>query len=303
MPELPEVQTTVNGLNKHIRDLKILDVWSDYDSVHFYGKENIKDPKYFKKFRENLVGEKILNAERKAKNVLIDLSGNITILIHMKMTGHLLYGKYKFQNKKWIPTEEGALKDPYNRFIRLIFSLSNGKHLALCDSRRFAKVVFFNTSKSEEHKDLKNLGPDALSKDMSPAKFKKQLFLKPNWKIKQALLNQEIISGIGNIYSDELLWLSGVHPASVVAKIPKKFFPKIFWATKIVLTKGLDFGGDSMSDYRNILGEPGKFHHTHNVYRLTKEKCKKNGCDGKIEKIKIGGRRAHFCPKHQKLYK
>ena len=95
MPELPEVQTTVDGINKYLPGRKILSVWSDYDSQYFKGKENIKDLEYFQKFEQNVVGKKIKSAERKGKNIIIHLSGNMAVVIHMKMTGHLLYGRYR----------------------------------------------------------------------------------------------------------------------------------------------------------------------------------------------------------------
>ena len=134
MPELPEVQTTANILNKEVRGLKISDIWTDYNSPYYLGKISIKDKKYFSFFKNELLNKEIISVGRRAKNVLINVSGNPnqrragkTILIHMKMTGHLLYGNYLFDGKKWFPKDNGALKDPYNRFIHLVFSLSNKK--------------------------------------------------------------------------------------------------------------------------------------------------------------------------------
>src|ERR1035437_9097936 len=122
MPELPEVQTTVNGLRKHVIGLVIRDVWSNYDSAYYRGSETIKDPKFFKYFKKEVVGNKVISIDRRAKNILINLSGEKTILVHMKMTGHLLYGQYKFRNGKdaatkrdpWEPIRPESLKDPYN---------------------------------------------------------------------------------------------------------------------------------------------------------------------------------------------
>jgi formamidopyrimidine-DNA glycosylase len=134
MPELPEVQTTASGLHSVLPGLKIVDIWNDYKSSYFKGKDNIKDPNFYKYFKKEIIGKRIISVNRRAKNVLINLSDNKTILIHMKMTGHLLYGDYD-------------KNDPYNRFIRLIFNLSNGKTLELCDTRRFAKVSLIPTDK------------------------------------------------------------------------------------------------------------------------------------------------------------
>ena len=162
MPELPEVTTTVKGLNEVLPKLTIKDVWSDY-FLRTKNKriDNIKNKKYFERFKKEIVGEKVKNAERRGKNVLIHLTGEKTILIHMKMTGHLLYGKYKWDNKKW-RSDEKLLSDSFNQFIHLIFTLSNRKHLAFSDMRKFAKVVMFETYKKDSVIDLVNLGPEPL---------------------------------------------------------------------------------------------------------------------------------------------
>jgi len=299
MPELPEVTTTVSGLNKVLPNLKIDDVWSDY-FLRTANKrmDNIKNKKFFDKFKKEIMGQKIIDAERRGKNVLINLSGNRTILIHMKMTGHLLYGDYYFKSGKW-QSDEKNLSDSFNQFIHLIFSLSNGKHLAFSDMRKFAKVTFFETKNRDKVLDIADLGPEPLQ-NLSLTDFQKQLAKKPNGKIKTVLMDQSIVAGIGNIYSDEILWLAGVHPERQVKKISTSEMKKIFLAMKKVLQKSISLGGDSMSDYRNIFGEKGGFQKVHNVYRRAKEKCKKKGCGGIILRKVVGGRSAHFCSVHQK---
>lgn len=305
MPELPEVETTVRALNNKVKNLKIIDVWSSYNSLFHKGKQNIKDPDYFKSFRKKLLNKKILNVSRRAKNILIDIEGNITILVHMKMTGHFLYGKYKKLNKdKWLPYDEkSALNDMPNRFIRLIFKLSNNNDLAFSDMRKFAKVCYFNSEEKNSFTELKKLGPEPLSKDFSPKTLEESLMRKPNGKIKQVFMNPEIISGIGNIYSDEILWYSGVHPLSNPKKIPKNLWLTLYKNTKKILEISIKTGGDSMSDFRMIDGTKGGFQNFHKAYRKTGLKCQKSGCQGVIERIKVGGRSTHFCPIHQKLFR
>ena len=311
MPELPEVHTTATILNKLISELVIIDVWSGYNSLFHKGKENIKNIHYFGKFKKEVMGKKILNVKRRGKNILINLEKNTTILIHMKMTGHLLYGKYKQPpatpppllrgNKysEWKAVEEGPLQDPFNRFIRLVFTFSNKKHLAFSDMRKFAKVCLIKTDELEKSADLRGLGPEPLKKDFNFTIFKERLNKKPNSKIKQVLMDQTIISGIGNIYSDEMLWLAGIHPETKVQKIPAPKLKKLFEAMKKVLEKGIKLNGDSMSDYRNPYGEKGRFQNTHMAYRRTGQICGKKGCKGIITRIKVGGRSAHFCNIHQ----
>ena len=100
MPELPEVQTTVNGIRRRTVGLRIKDVWSNYNSAYFKGSDTIKDLKFFKHFKQNVIGTKVVSSERRAKNILIGLDNGYTILVHMKMTGHLLFGRYEFSQKK-----------------------------------------------------------------------------------------------------------------------------------------------------------------------------------------------------------
>jgi formamidopyrimidine-DNA glycosylase len=313
MPELPEVTTTVNGLQKVLPRLVFLDVWTDLSKKNPIKqfKETIKSETFFKDFKKKITGQKIIKVERRAKNILIHISGGYTILIHLKMTGHLLFGEYTkvvsskkkvAREIKWIPKNPGPLNDPYNRFIHLVFTFSNGKQLAFCDSRKFGKVTIIPTHTLTTSSHLKNIGPEPLENSFTAIKFKERLLLKPNWKIKTVLMDQSIVAGIGNIYSDEMLWLSGIHPESNPNKIPKKQFKKLYDGMKKILAKGIDFGGDSMSDYRNIHGLPGDFQNHHNVYKKKNTKCVKKDCKGVILRKVINGRSAHFCDTHQKLF-
>jgi formamidopyrimidine-DNA glycosylase len=309
MPELPEVQTTVNGINKHVRGLTVLDVWTSYNSAHHAGKDNIKDPAFFALFRKMVRGATILEAKRRAKNILIRLSNRHTIIIHMKMTGHVLYGEYKKTKGKdgkteWTAMDKGPLRDdPFNRHIRLVFTLSNGKHLALSDLRKFAKVTYSKDDDLDVSEHISKSGPEPLEDSFDLQAFSKRLHARPAGRVKTVLMDHTVIAGIGNIYSDEILWRAGVHPLEKIKNIPSSRLKIMFLAMKETLNKGIDFGGDSMSDYRNILGESGKFQEKHNAYRRTGKKCTKPGCKGTITRLKVGGRSAHFCDTHQKLIK
>jgi formamidopyrimidine-DNA glycosylase len=303
MPELPEVQTTVNGINRYAKGLRITNVWTDYKNNNDFhtGKDNIKNPEFFKNFKKEIIGKNIINAKRRAKNILINLSDKSSILIHMKMTGHVLFGEYTKKHSIWEPVnKQSPLGDPFNRHIRFVLSLSNGKHLVLADMRRFAKITHIHKNKHKESIHLKDIGPEPLEKDFTLDKFISRLKLRPSGKIKTVLLEPKIIAGIGNIYSDEILWRAGVHPERIVKDINDKEFTLMFKAMKETLQKGIDFGGDSMSDYRNILGERGKFQEQHKAYRKTGTKCGMKGCSGKIARKVVGARSAHFCNTHQK---
>ncbi len=295
MPELPEVQTTVNGLNRTVKGRKILDVWTDYGSKIYnsrfsiFNKNQIKNSKYFKEFKKKIVGARILKARRRGKNVLIDLNNHETILVHMKMTGHFFYN----------PPKNAS-------FIHFDLTLDNKKHLAFSDMRKFAKITLIPTDKLDESLHVLHLGPESLDKKFTFEIFKEGLLKKPKGKIKTVLMDQEIIVGIGNIYSDEILWRTSVHPLSIVQAIPENppagGLKEMFKAMKETLKKGIDFGGDSMFDYRNINGEKGKFQDYHRAYQRTGLKCLKPGCKGIIKRIVVGTRSAHFCPVHQKLF-
>ena len=154
MPELPEVQTTVNGLNSKVLNRAFVDVWSDW-------KKTIKKPKDFKVFKKELKGKKILRVWRRAKNVIFELSDGYSLLIHMKMTGHLMVGIWKLKNKVWQAVENEALNENINGYLHAIFFLDNGDMIALSDARKFAKIELHKTADLQEL-EFKNLGPEPL---------------------------------------------------------------------------------------------------------------------------------------------
>jgi formamidopyrimidine-DNA glycosylase len=304
MPELPEVEVTVRAIDRLAKNQTIKDVWTDYGSLHHKGKENIKDGPFFEKFRKEILGRKILGASRRGKNVLIHLSGGITILAHMKMSGHFLYGTFKRSGAAWVPVAEidSELRNPWNRFIHLVFILGNGKHLAFSDLRKFAKVTFFHDKDRASVADFKALGPEPLDPSFALENFKKRISGKRGGTIKQLLLDQSVIAGIGNIYSDEMLFEAAVHPLSTPSAIPTKELGAMYKAMKKILTLSISLGGDSASDFRTIDGAAGGFQKKHKAYHKTGSKCSKKGCKGTIVRLKIAGRSAHFCNTHQKRF-
>lgn len=318
MPELPEVHTTVAGLQKVLPGLSITDVWSDMWSDSKLAKNTIKDRSYFPYFKKYALHKKVLQVRRRAKHILIELENGFTIIIHMKMTGHLMYGKYK-QNKNyagkgwpWVPliadsadqgptaqTNTSPLLDPYNRHIHVVFTLSDARHLVFCDSRKFGTIVVEKTDTLHTER-LAHLGPEPLETTFTLKDFEKRIMKSPTRAIKTVLMDQSIIAGIGNIYSDEMLHRSHILPTRTPRSVTQQELKLLFKSMTDVLLKGIDFGGDSTSDYRNIHGERGAFHSNHMVYLRTKEKCLTKGCKGIIQKKTIGGRSAHFCTTCQK---
>jgi formamidopyrimidine-DNA glycosylase len=273
-------------------------------------KNTIKDRSYFPYFKKYTLNQKVIAVRRRAKHILIDLENGFTIIIHMKMTGHLMFGKY-MENKKyngrewaWTPVlKDTPLSDPYNRHIHVVFTLKSktglANHLAFCDSRKFGTIVVEKTETLHLER-LAHLGPEPLEETFTRNNFKERLLLSPKRAIKTVLMDQTIISGIGNIYSDEMLHLAHILPTRTPNSLSEKELSLLFTAMRKVLSKGIDFGGDSTSDYRNIDGARGEFHHNHNVYLRTKQKCLTKACGGMIEKKITNGRSAHFCRTCQK---
>jgi formamidopyrimidine-DNA glycosylase len=291
MPELPEVETIVRGLRKKVLQRTFLDVWTDFEKM-------IKKPKNFQLFKNLLRGKKIEKIWRRGKNIIFELKGGWSLLIHQKLTGHLLLGKWKKENNTWKAQIKGPLQeDPMNRFLHLIFWLDKGLQLALSDLRKFAKVELWKKEELEKSEEFKNLGPDPLEKSFTFEKFKNSLPRKG--KIKQVLMDQKILSGIGNIYSDEILWAAKIHPLKEISKLSLADLKKIYLAIKDILKKAIKLRGTSISDFRDIEGKKGRFEMFLKVYQKEGEKCSR--CNSPIKRIKIGGRSAHFCPHCQKL--
>ncbi|MFH1036725.1 MAG: DNA-formamidopyrimidine glycosylase [Patescibacteria group bacterium] len=291
MPELPEVETIINGLRTKVRNRTFVDIWTDWPKI-------VKKPGSFGVFKKDIIGRKIQRIWRRGKNILFDLSGGRILLVHQKMTGHLLLGEWKMIKNGWKSEIQGPLSDdPRNGFLHVIFFLNDGVQLALSDMRKFAKIELWRKKELEKSDGLNSLGPEPLDKSFTSEKFKKVLPQKG--KIKQVLMNQNIIAGIGNIYSDEILWEARIHPLRNVADLSGKDLKEIYVAIKKILEKAIRLKGDSMSDFRLVNGEKGGYQEIQNVYRREGMPCfRKDG--GIIKRIKIGGRSAHFCPICQK---
>lgn len=305
MPELPEVETIVNDLKRKVLKRTFLGVWTDFAKM-------IKIPKSFSQFQKELKEKEIQKVWRRGKNIIFDLSDDYCLRVHQKMTGHLLFGKWQKQKGKWQAVVSGPLKeDPWNRFLHLVFQLDNGYQLALSDMRKFAKVDLRKKEDLLNSPEFKELGPEPLEKGFTFTKFKERLQKKKKaaegeprqrrGKIKQILMDQSIIVGIGNIYSDEILWQAKIHPFRPVVQLNNNDFKRMWLATRQILKKAIKLRGTSIPDFRDTSGKPGGYDKARLVYRREGEKCQR--CKTKIKRIKMGGRSAHFCPKCQPLTK
>jgi formamidopyrimidine-DNA glycosylase len=293
MPELPEVQTVVSDLNEKIKGDTIVDFWSEWPRA-------IKN-KSLKLFKKEIQNRKIIGARRIGKNIFIDLSGGMTLYIHLKMTGHLLIKEQETRNKKQKnpkSKKQNYFEDRVNQYIRHKFNLKSGRTLEFSDMRKFAKIVLDDTDKINNLKEIKSLGIDALDPKLTFEKFQEILARKLKSKIGIVLMDQHVISGIGNIYRSEILYETGILPERLVESISEKDFKKIYGATTKILKKATKLRGTSDSDYRDTSGAPGSFQKVLKVYNRERQICKK--CGMIIYRETLGQRSVFVCKKCQK---
>jgi formamidopyrimidine-DNA glycosylase len=314
VPELPEVQTVVVDLNKKIVGYEIVDFWSDWPSA-------IKN-KTLVNFKKEIKNRKILGVRRVGKNIFIDLSGGKTLYIHLKMTGHLLIKSQNTNNKTQTNHNNqntnnktpDYFSDRVNSYIHHIWKLEGKgqkskvaeKTLEFSDVRKFAKIVLDDTQKINDLKEIKKLGIDVMSKSFTLKKFAEILNKKSakggsafgGKAIGLVLLDQELMSGIGNIYRSEILFAAGINPWRKIETLSADERKKIYKSIIAILKKAIKMRGTSDSDYRDTAGAPGNFQKVLRVYRRTGKPCKK--CGTIIQKINIGQRSAFYCPKCQK---
>jgi formamidopyrimidine-DNA glycosylase len=289
MPELPEVETTVRDLKKKVLGRTFVDVWTDFEKI-------VKKPGSFKKFKKEIIGKKIKDIRRRAKFIIFDLSEDKSLLVHQRLTGHLLVGNWEKNEGKW-KNDSTFLSDRVNTYIHLMFWLDNGLMIALSDLRKFTKMEIFDTKEIESLDKIKKLGPEPLEEEFTFEKFKERVKDKKR-KIKQVLMDQEIISGIGNIYASEILFKAEIHPFKKANDLSEEELRKIYRSIKKVLKRAVELRGESFADWRDADGKKGSFDDERNVYQKEGEKCPR--CGGIIKRKKINNRSTYFCPKCQK---
>lgn len=266
MPELPEVETIKRDLEKIALGKKITEVCVHHPTV-------VREPSP-KEFQRGIEGAKITNILRRAKVLIIELSNGKTLVIHLKMTGQLVYPG---DGKK----------------SRVSFHLSDGKAIDFNDQRLFAELRLLDDWRSL--KFIQNLGPEPF--DISLEQFKEML-LKKKTKIKPLLMDQEFISGIGNLYAAECLFRSRIAPERPANSLTDKEKALLYKEIKDVLTEAIRYGGSSVDDYVRVSGKKGSFAAHHKVYGRENKPCLV--CGTKIKRIALGGRGTYFCPKCQK---
>ncbi len=288
MPELPEVETIKRGLEKNIVGKTIADFGSDW-------KKNINKP--LAEYKKIVKGLKIEAIKRRAKMLILDLSKGWDILIHLKLTGQLVYGSKTKCLVGGHPIEEGYDCLP-NKFTHASFTFTDKSHLYFNDIRKFGWLRLYKDNELAEEFEKMKLGIEPLSKEFT-LDYLKQIFKKkPNKKIKQFLMDQTIIAGLGNIYSDEVCFYAKVRPNRLVKDLKEKEIKLIYQGIKKILQASIKAQGTTFSNYRNAEGEAGAYSKQLKVYGRYGEKCKV--CGTEIKRIKIGGRTSSYCLKCQK---
>ncbi len=298
MPELPEVETVVSDLKEKIVGKKIIKVWSDWPKMI----KNISFPELQKK----LIDQKIERVARRGKNILIQVGRRATLVLHLKMTGHLLFRSQKFfplDLDKLNKREKGSpFAQKVNQYIHFRFLFEKGKELAFSDMRKFGRIRFFQQPLAETLKndDFKDLGPDPVFDEFNLKIFQELARQKRNLnkEVKVFLLDQRNISGIGNIYASEILFGAGLDPKKKVSELQLSEMKKIISETKRILKQAIKNRGTSISDFRDTDGQKGRFGDLRKVYQKKGESCPR--CQEKIISIKQGQRSTFYCPSCQK---
>jgi len=318
MPELPEVEALRRGLVQRIVGSKILNIKVIQEKI-IAGKGTTRKGSKEKteEFINNLKSKKIIEIKRRAKNLIFVLNTKEIILVHLKMTGQLVFVP---KNKKESisfgghPIEETEQKLPH-KHTYIIFTLDNGT-LYYNDVRQFGYVLYFpaplltSPLQGEEylHEHFTGLGVEPFDHNFTLKYFKERIGeykkKKSSKIIKKVLLDQEVVVGCGNIYCDEVLWSSAVLPTRKVSSLKETEVELIYNNIKKILDKAINSGGSSVANYLLADGKRGNYADYHNVYQKQNTLCKyKSGkikCAGTIQKINLHGRGTHFCPVHQK---
>ncbi len=308
MPELPEVQTVVSELDKRLVGRKIKRVVVNMGKIISIGPQtvsNIRDASQKKvdEFASLLTGHKFLSVRRRGKMLIFDIDGTLSMLVHLKMTGQFIFedreqakrtgSKYKILNKLTAP----LVKLP-TKHTHVIFYFTDGSTLYYNDLRQFGYLRIVKDADIDKVKEFKDYGPEPLDKSFTSEVFAAALKNRKKIPIKLALMDTKVVVGIGNIYSDEILYHARVRPDRKVESLSTKELKAVFDQIKPVLKAGIKYKGSSVGDFVRTDGKWGSMGKHHYVYGRKKQACL--GCGTMILSKKLGGRTTCFCLKEQK---
>ncbi len=288
MPELPEVEVVKKSLEKEIK-YSIIKKIEIYDgNLRYKVKKNQFD---------ELIGLKILRLERRSKFLLFYFDNNFVLISHLGMTGKFFISKRN--NKMQKTSFYYHINKRDSKYNKLIFVLNNKKKLIYNDVRKFGFMKLERVKNIDKNIHLRNLGPEPLTRDFNFMYFKSYLQNKKRI-IKNLLMDQKFVSGLGNIYVNESLFLSKIKPQRELKELNDLEIKKLISQIKYLLRKAIRQGGSSIKDFSSTSGKKGKFQLHFNVYGKEGSKCSNTDCKGIVEKIVLSNRSSFFCKKCQK---
>lgn len=289
MPELPEVETVRRGLLNLIVGKTITAATSDTP------RSFPNAPSDVTRF---LIDATIIDVRRRAKVLMIDLSSDYTLMIHLKMTGQLVFVADSVRFGAGHPNDSLINSLP-DRSTRVTFRFSDGSTLYFNDQRKFGWVKLLPTAEIPQEPFMLKVGPEPLEDDFTADAFQARFSRRPKTSIKAALLDQTVVAGVGNIYADESLWGARVHPSRLVSTVTDDEFRDIYTHLRDVMNLSIEKGGSSNQNYVTAEGKRGSYMDFARVFRRDGQACPR--CDTIIVKSRVAGRGTHTCPVCQVL--
>jgi formamidopyrimidine-DNA glycosylase len=284
MPELPEVETVRRGLERLIIGKVIKKVTHDTPKSFPNATADVK---------EFLIRAKVLEIRRRAKVLIIELSTDYSLVIHLKMTGQLVFvGEERFGAGHPSDSLIGHLPD---KSTRVTFDFEDGSKLFFNDQRKFGWVKLIPTIEVPNIDFMKKVGPEPLDADFTWLQFAERFKRRAKTSIKAALLDQTVVAGVGNIYADESLWGAKIHPKRLVGTITNDEFKELHNDLREVMELAIERGGSSDKNYINAEGKRGSYLNFARVFRREGQACPRHP-DVEIIKFKAAGRGTHICP-------
>jgi formamidopyrimidine-DNA glycosylase len=289
MPELPEVETVRRGLHELIIGKVVTKVTHDTPKSF---------PNAASDVTQFLINARITDVRRRAKVLMIDLSSDYSLIIHLKMTGQLVHVASNTRFGAGHPSDSlvGELPD---KSTRVTLEFSDDSKLFFNDQRKFGWVRLMPTLEIPNIDFMKKVGPEPLDADFTVEQFTERFARRGRTNIKAALLDQSIVAGIGNIYADETLWGAKVHPKRLVNTLTKEEFEALYHEMRAVMTLAIEKGGSSNHTYVNAEGKKGSYMDFARAFRREGLPCPR--CGTTIEKLRVAGRGTHVCP-HCQVY-
>ena len=289
MPELPEVETVKIGLQRLLVGRVVKSIDHDWDKSFPNAKADVE---------QFLLGAEVAAVRRSAKVLLIELSTKYSLVIHLKMTGQLVFRGKNERFGAGHPSQSlvGELPD---KSTRVTFEFTDGSKLFFNDQRKFGWVRLLPTAEVPMLDFFKKVGPEPLAADFTWQNMKERLLKRKNTNIKAALLDQSVIAGVGNIYADESLWGAKIHPSTLVRNLSDAKFKLLHKSLRDILELSISKGGSTDQHYVDAEGKRGKYLTFANVFRREGQPCPR--CGTTIIKTRVAGRGTHLCPNCQKL--